>query len=146
MSTGVPMKKSLRLLYIVLGFLSVGIGFIGVILLVLPTTPFLLVASFFFSKGSERFSAWFFQTKLYKSHLEEFVQNRAMTLRAKVSLCAFASSVLLLSAYLVNNVYARLFVSLVVIYKYYYFVFKIRTIKPKVSGEGRLANANAEHI
>lgn len=69
-----------------------------------------------------------------------------MTLRAKVSLCAFASSVLLLSAYLVNNVYARLFVSLVVIYKYYYFVFKIRTIKPKVSGEGRLANANAEHI
>lgn len=124
------MNRSLKILYIGLGFLFVGIGAIGVVLPVLPTTPFLLLASFFFSRGSERFNRWFMSTKLYKNHLEEFVQNRSMTLKTKTLLLTFASSVLLLSAYLVNNTYARVFIALVMIYKYYYFTFKIRTIEP----------------
>ena len=124
------MNTPLKTLYIGLGFLFVGIGAVGVVLPVLPTTPFLLLASFFFSKGSDRFNRWFMGTKLYKNHLEEFVESRSMTRKTKILLLTFASSVLLLSAYLVNNTYARAFIVLVMIYKYYYFTFKIRTIKP----------------
>lgn len=123
------MKKSLRVVYIGLGFVFAGIGMIGIILPVLPTTPFLLLASVCFSRGSTRFSRWFAETKLYKNHLEEFVQNRAMTLRTKIQLVAFASSIMLLSAYLVKSIYVRGFLVLMMMFMYYYFAFRIKTIK-----------------
>lgn len=138
---GATMKKSLRFVYIGLGFLFAGLGLIGVILPVLPTTPFLLLASFFFSRGSERFNRWFAGTKLYKNHLESFLQSRSMTPKTKVSLLAFSSSVLLLSAYLVEIPLVRLFIACVIVYKYYYFVFKIKTLKPEIHCEGRLRDA-----
>ncbi len=136
------MKKPIRVLYIGLGFLFVGIGFIGVILPVLPTTPFLLLASFFFSRGSEKFNRWFLSTKLYKNHLEEFIQNRSMTLKTKIQLVTLATSMLLLSGYMMKNSYFRVFIAMVIVYLYYYFAFRIRTIKPDVRREGPLANAD----
>lgn len=126
------MKKPLRVLYIALGFLFVGLGAVGVFLPVLPTTPFLLLASFFFSKGSKRFEKWFIGTKLYKEHLEEFLKDRSMKLKTKVKLLSFSSMVLLLSAYLVKIIYVRIFIAFVIVYKYYYFIFRIKTIaEPK---------------
>ncbi|MCK9525911.1 MAG: YbaN family protein [Limnochordia bacterium] len=136
------MKKSLKVLYIGLGFLFTGIGLTGAVLPVLPTTPFLLLASFFFSRGSERFNRWFTSTKLYKNHLEEFVQNRSMTLKTKLRLVTLASSFMLLSAYLVRVVYFRSFIVLAILYLYYYFAFRIKTIKPEAEEEVRLTNAD----
>jgi len=126
------MKKSMRILYITLGFVFVAIGSIGVVVPILPTTPFLLLASFFFSRGSERFNRWFAGTKLYKNHLEEFLRNRSMTRKTKVQLLTLASSVMLLSAYFVKIIYFRGFIVLCMFYLYYYFVFRIKTIMPEV--------------
>ena len=76
-------KNPIKILWLVIGFLAMGIGMIGVALPVLPTTPFLLLASFCLAKGSERFHKWFTGTKLYQKHLDSFVKNRAMTLKTK---------------------------------------------------------------
>ena len=76
----------MRILFIILGFIFVGIGVIGIAVPILPTTPFLLLASFFFAKGSKKFHDWFMSTKLYKKHLESFVKSRAMTLKSKLSI------------------------------------------------------------
>jgi uncharacterized membrane protein YbaN (DUF454 family) len=91
-----------------------------------------LLASFFFSRGSERFNRWFAGTKLYKNHLEEFLRNRSMTRKTKVQLLTLASSVMLLSAYFVKIIYFRGFIVLCMFYLYYYFVFRIKTIMPEV--------------
>jgi uncharacterized membrane protein YbaN (DUF454 family) len=122
-------------IYIILGFIFVGIGALGVILPVLPTTPFLLLASFFFTRGSERFNAWFVSTKLYKIHLEDFLRSRSMELKTKIRLLTLATSVMLLSAIIVKIIPFKIFIGFMILYLYYYFIFKIKTIKSRNKGE-----------
>lgn len=119
----------MRLFFILVGFISMGLGFIGVILPILPTTPFLLLASFCFAKGSVRFHNWFTGTRLYKNHLQDFVTSRAMTLRTKVMLLTFASTMLLIGFIMSDVLIARVIIAFLVVFKYYYFIFRIKTLK-----------------
>lgn len=123
------MKKTVNILWLILGWLSLAIGSIGVVLPVLPTTPFLLVASFSFAKGSDRFHRWFTGTKLYKKHLEDFVTDRAMTLKTKFGILLPASAMLIIAMLLVPNIHFRIFIVFLIIFKYVYFFTKIKTIK-----------------
>lgn len=119
----------MKYIYFILGILVMGIGMIGVVLPILPTTPFLLLAMFFFAKSSTRAKLWFESTKIYQNHLNDFVTKRAMTLKTKVTLLTFASSMLLIAFFMMNNIYGRITIVLLVIFKYYYFAFRIETIR-----------------
>lgn len=121
-------KNPLRILWVILGFAAIGLGAVGVVLPVLPTTPFLLLASFCLAKGSERFHIWFTGTKLYKNHLDDFVQNRSMTLKTKLGILLPASAMLLLALAAMPNKYGRAFIVFLIIFKYVYFFTRIKTI------------------
>ncbi|WP_422428183.1 YbaN family protein, partial [Staphylococcus sp. JADD-173] len=66
---------------ITMGVLFTIIGFVGAILPLLPTTPFLLVAVICFSKSSERFENWLVNTKIYIAYVESFKNNKGYTLK-----------------------------------------------------------------
>ena len=116
----------MKTLLIVLGFVCVAIGAIGIVVPILPTTPFLLLASFFFAKGSKKFHDWFMSTKLYKKHLESFVNSRAMTL---MTILIPVSCMLIATFIFVNNLHARILLVVLFIGKYLYFFTQIKTIK-----------------
>lgn len=124
----VERSKMKKAIYIILAFLFLILGSIGALIPVLPTTPFLILASFFFARGSERFNSWFLSTKLYKNNLDSFVKSRSMTLKTKVKILTVSTSMLLIGFYLVGAIYARVIIICVLIYKYYYFIFKIETL------------------
>ena len=126
------MSKIKKSIYIVIGLIAFGLGAIGVVLPILPTTPFLLLASFCFARGSEKFNLWFTNTKVYKKHLESFVKEKAMTLKQKICLLAFADFMMAFPLILVDKVYVKVILILLIILKFYYFIFKIKTIKTKV--------------
>ena len=107
------------------------LGIIGVILPILPTTPFLLITSFCFAKGSEKFHNWFINTKLYKKHLESFVKERAMTLKEKVVLLTFVNIMLAFPLIMVDVLPMRITIIVLIIIKLYYFIFRIRTVTPE---------------
>lgn len=119
----------MRILFIILGFLFVAIGAVGIVVPILPTTPFLLLASFFFAKGSKKFHDWFTSTKLYKKHLESFVKSKAMTLKSKLSILLPVSAMLIITFIFVNNLHARIVLVILFIGKYLYFFTQIKTIK-----------------
>lgn len=128
-------KNPVRIVWLLIGFLSMGIGAVGVVLPVLPTTPFLLLASFCLAKGSARFHRWFTGTNLYKKHLESFVENRTMTLKTKFSLLIPASCMLILAFLAMQNVYGRVFIIFLILFKYVYFFTRIRTVP---AGQNRI--------
>ncbi|MBO1510233.1 YbaN family protein [Metabacillus bambusae] len=116
-------------IYIIFGFIFLGLGMFGIILPLLPTTPLLLLASVCFVRGSKKFEVWFKGTNLYKKHLEEFVKNRAMTKRQKMTILFFADCMIAIPFILLDNFLIRVLLILIVGYKYYYFFCKINTIK-----------------
>lgn len=125
------MQKIKKILLVTVGLISVGLGVIGVILPIIPTTPFLLLASVCFVKGSDRFDQWFKGTKVYKKHLETFVESKKMTLKQKITILAVADAMLLIPFITVNNLHMRIFLIVLVLCKFYYFFFRIETIKVK---------------
>ena len=74
------MKHSLKIFWMILGFLCLGFATVGIVLPILPTVPFYMATLFCFAKSSERLHSWFLGTNLYKKHLDSFVQKRAMTM------------------------------------------------------------------
>ena len=122
-------KSPIKLLWLMIGIVSMVLGAIGVVLPVLPTTPFLLLASFCFAKGSDRFHKWFIGTKLYKKHLESFVTSRSMTLKTKLCILLPASAMLILAMLAMSNIYGRVLIVFLIIFKYIYFFTRIETLK-----------------
>ncbi len=127
--------KLLKPFWIVLGFISIVLGAIGVPLPMLPTTPFLLLAAFCFAKGSDRLDRWFKSTKLYKNHLESFATNRAMTLKTKLCIL-LPASVMLSIAFIgmsqkdtAGTRIGRITIIILILFKYLYFFTRIKTIK-----------------
>lgn len=118
----------MKLFFLLLGLFSAGLGAIGVVLPILPTTPFLLLATFCFTKSSKRFHTWFIHTSLYKKHLSSFIEHRSMTVKTKVSLLLFASFMLVIAMLMVPVSAVRIAILFLIIFKYYYFIFRIKTI------------------
>lgn len=77
-----------RVIFLILGFICLALGTIGVFLPVLPTVPFYLATVFCFAQSSKRLHDWFIETKLYKKHLQSFVEKRGMLLKTKISIIA----------------------------------------------------------
>ncbi len=67
-----------------LGFLFLGLAILGVILPVLPATPFLLLAAWFFSRSSEKWHQWLLRSELFGPIIRNWETNRCVARRTKV--------------------------------------------------------------
>ncbi len=120
--------KIKKIIYIILGFICLGLGIVGIILPVLPTVPFLLCTSFFFSRGSTKFDNWFKSTKIYNKYLENFVKNKVMTLKGKVILLSLVSGMLFFAMWKVNSLAMSICITILIIIKYLYFILYVETV------------------
>ena len=85
-----------RLLYLGLGFASVGLGALGVVLPLLPTVPFMLLAAFFFARSSPRLEAWIVDHPRFGPHVRAWREKGAIGRSGKrAALFAFATSAVL---------------------------------------------------
>lgn len=122
-----------KTLYIMLGFLGLVLGGIGVVVPMLPAFPFLLLAAFGFARGSERLHQWFLATRLYKNNLETYVQNRSMTRRTKRRIMLTVSALIAISMSilaLVERYWVWGILLAVWLFHMIYFIFKVKTLEP----------------
>ncbi|MCK0169918.1 YbaN family protein [Aliiroseovarius sp. S1123] len=83
--------------YLTLGWCAVALGLLGVILPVLPTTPFLLVAAFAFGNSSPRARAWLIDHAHFGPAIQDWEERGAISRRAKTLATSMMTLVLVVS-------------------------------------------------
>lgn len=73
----------MRVLWFSFGLLSLALGMIGAVLPLLPTVPFLLLATFCFARSSPRLHNWLITHPTYGAHIVAWHERGAIRLRAK---------------------------------------------------------------
>jgi len=87
----------MRFLYASLGLICVALAVIGVVLPLLPTVPFLLLAAFFFANSSERLHSWILEHALFGPMINDWNTNRAIRPGAKKAATLSIAAVFLFS-------------------------------------------------
>ncbi|WP_283169738.1 YbaN family protein [Curtanaerobium respiraculi] len=117
-----------RVLWAAAGFISFGLGMLGVALPFLPTTPFILIAAFCFARSSKRVNDWFKGTKVYHRVLEGYVTKRSMTPKAKLSVLVPVTVLMAIGFVLMMRVpAAQIVLAIVWVAHVVYFGFVVKT-------------------
>jgi len=93
-------------LLVVAGFISIALGVIGIVLPLLPTTPFILLAASCFAKSSPRFHRWLLQHPSFGPLIETFQSGADLPISTAYRIILFVWLSLGLSMFLLNNPWA----------------------------------------
>lgn len=122
--------KLKKIIFIIVGCVSLLLGCIGIVLPILPTVPFFLVTVYCFANSSECLHDWFTSTDMYKKNLESFVQKRGMTIATKVKIIIPVTLLMGFGFIMMKSVpVARVILAIVWICHIIYFVFGVKTIE-----------------
>lgn len=97
-----------RILLIMVGWLCVVLATLGVVLPLLPTTPFLLLAAWCFARSSPRFHHWLLHRSWFGSYLRHWQAHRALPKGAKPKAVALIVTTFAISIYFVPLLWVRI--------------------------------------
>ncbi|MBO6467465.1 MAG: YbaN family protein [Pelagibacteraceae bacterium] len=94
-----------RIILISLGWLCVGFGFVGIFVPGVPTTIFLIIALWAFTKSSEKLRHWLLHHKRFGPILNNWQKHKVVPRRAKILMVILMSSAVVLFHYSLQNLY-----------------------------------------
>jgi uncharacterized membrane protein YbaN (DUF454 family) len=119
----------MKVFFTAAGFFFLTLGLAGIPIPVLPTTPFLLLASFCFFKGSPRFHRWLDAHPVFGPPLERF-RREGMTAKQKICLYLLVCAMLTPVFVLTRSLHLRIFLAAILVVKAVVFA-RIKTAPPK---------------
>ena len=98
----------MRLAFLTIGILSLALGFLGIFLPLLPTTPFILLSAYCFSKSSPRLYQWLTSNKTFGPIILEWQQHRTLPRKIKkravyLIIATFAVTII----FFINKIYLQ---------------------------------------
>lgn len=98
-----PLKPIVRFLMIAGGLISVGLGIIGIVLPILPTTPFFLLAAYLFVRSSQRLYRWLITHRVFGNYIRNYIQHKAISRGVKAFTLILLWGTIALSIYLMSH-------------------------------------------
>ncbi len=90
--------------FVVAGSIFLALGCIGIVLPILPTTPFLLLSAACYYKGSERMHRWILNNRWFGSYIRNYKEGKGLSLKAKGFTLALLWILISYSALFIVNV------------------------------------------
>ena len=78
-------RKILRTIWFIAGSICVALGVIGMVLPLLPTTPFLLAAAACYYKSSEKMHKWLLTNNLFGEYIRNYTEGKGLTKKTKIT-------------------------------------------------------------
>ncbi|MDR2343704.1 MAG: YbaN family protein [Spirochaetaceae bacterium] len=120
-----------KVLFIIGGFAMLALGVAGIVLPVLPATPFLLAASFCFMKSSARLYNWIMTNQFIGPRIER-MRGAGLTAKEKICIYLFACLLIVPIIVLTESTRLRIFLTALLVIKAAVFL-RIKTA-PRKSG------------
>ncbi|MFK4785060.1 YbaN family protein [Fusobacterium sp. MFO224] len=121
------MKK----LLFVSGIISLLLGGIGIVLPLLPTTPFLLVSCYCFSKSSDKLYKYLTENKIFGQYIKDYKEKQGITLKNKISALIFIFLSIGYSLYRAKSIHLKGFLIIVLICVSYH-ILSLKIINKKI--------------
>ena len=103
------MRELRKVVFIIIGLICVFLGLVGIFVPVLPTTPLLLLAAYFFARSSNRVLHWLLNNRWFGRYIRNYREGRGMAVRDKViTLLTLWVSIGLTILFIVENNWVRL--------------------------------------
>ena len=94
-------KLKQKILFIA-GTISLAIGVVGIVVPLLPTTPFLLLAAACYMRSSERFYRWLLNNRFFGTYIRNYMEGKGVPLRIKIYTIALLWTTISLSIFLIS--------------------------------------------
>ncbi len=113
-----------KFLWKILGFLSLGMAYVGVVTPGIPYSPFVVFAAYCFAKGSPRMHAWLYNHKLFGPFLTNWGEKRVFPQKMKYFMLAMMSLSLILmytgGVKLIGVISTAIFMAIVAVWAWRY--------------------------
>lgn len=94
--------------------MALALGIIGMVLPLLPTTPFLLLAVYCYARSSERVHRWLLSNRVFGRHLQDYASGRGVSRSLKAGVLVLLWVVIVLSAvFFVPWIWARVLLGVI---------------------------------
>lgn len=106
------MKKNF---FILSGIIFLILGTIGIVIPLLPTTPFYLLSAYCFGKSSEKYYKFLMNNRVFGKYIKDYYEKKGITLKNKVNSIIFLSLGISWSIYKIQNIHMEIFLGVVFI-------------------------------
>lgn len=101
-------NRVIKAVLLLTGTISLGLGILGMVLPVLPTTPFLLLSAAAYARGSKRFYHWLMANKWFGPTIMSYREGKGIPRKTKITAIAMLwTSILSSVIFFIDNVYLK---------------------------------------
>ena len=118
----------LKTFLLILGIISLLLGTLGVFLPLLPTTPFLLLSLYCFSKSSKKFHKALLENRIFGQYIKDYQEKKGITLKNKIIALSVLGVSVTYSFLKIASLHLKIFLIIVLIGVSFH-ILTLKTIK-----------------
>lgn len=104
-----------KILFIILGSISLILGTVGIVLPVIPTTPFILLSGYFYIRSSNKLYLWLLNNRVLGKYIYNYVNYKAVPVKTKIYAVLMIWITIPITVILLNNMITYIVIPIIAI-------------------------------